>query len=110
MQQLTIRVADDTAAEIEEQADESDSSKSEVARELLRLGSEHESLQAECDRLRRELQAANSRYDEHTELVEYVKEERELRRRREERRQRREERRDAPVWRRAKWWVLGRSG
>ena len=102
MQQLTIRVADETATEIEERADESDASKSEVARELLRLGSEHESLQAECDRLRRELQAANSRYDEHTELVEYVEEERRLQ-------QRREERRDAPVWTRAKWWLFGRS-
>ena len=100
MQQLTIRVADETATEIENRADESDASKSEVARELLRLGSEHESLQAECDRLRRELQAANSRYDEHTELVEYVEEERRIQ-------QRREERSHAPAWRRAKWWLLG---
>jgi predicted nuclease with TOPRIM domain len=100
MQQLTIRVADETAAEIEERADESDASKSEVARELLRLGSEHESLQAECDRLRRELQAANSRYDEHTELVEYVEDERLAR-------QRERDRRSAPAWRRAKWWLFG---
>jgi len=100
MQQLTIRVADEMATEIEERADESDASKSEVARELLRLGSEHESLQAECDRLRRELQAANSRYDEHTELVEYVEEERLDR-------QRERERSHAPAWRRAKWWLFG---
>ena len=100
MQQLTIRVADETAAAIEEQADKSDASKSEVARELLQLGTEYESLQAECDRLKRELQAANSRYDEHSELVEYVEDERRIQ-------QRREERRQANVFRRAWWYLAG---
>lgn len=100
MQQLTIRVADETAASIEEQADESDASKSEVARELLRLGSEYESLQAECDRLREQLQATNARQDDVGELAEYVEEERRIQRRR-------EERSHAPAWRRAAWWLFG---
>jgi predicted nucleic acid-binding Zn-ribbon protein len=100
MQQLTIRVADETAAAIEERADGSGASKSEVARELLRLGTEYESLQTECDRLRRQLQATNARQDDVSELVEYVEEERAIQRRR-------EERQHANVLRRAWWWVAG---
>lgn len=57
-------------------------------------------LEIENDRLRRQLAATNQRIDEHQELVEYVEEERRDR-------QRDRERRNAPVWRRAKWWVLG---
>lgn len=61
-----------------------------------------ESLETENERLHRQLAATNKRVDQHTELVEYVQEERELHRRR-------EERMDAPAWRRAKWWLLGRD-
>jgi hypothetical protein len=50
---------------------------------------------------------------EHTELVEYVQEERSIQQRREARREqereRERERENAPAWRRAKWWLLGRS-
>jgi predicted nuclease with TOPRIM domain len=59
-------------------------------------------LRTERDNLRRQLQAANSRMDDVQELVEYVEEERSLQ-------TRREQRRDAPIWTRAKWWVLGRD-
>ncbi|SEP30921.1 hypothetical protein SAMN04487948_1423 [Halogranum amylolyticum] len=57
-------------------------------------------LRTERDNLRRQLQAANSRMDDVQELVEYVEEERSLQ-------PRREQRRDAPIWTRAKRWVLG---
>ena len=63
---------------------------------------EIEELENENERLQRQLAATNRRVDQHQELVEYVQEERELQ-------QRREERRDAPAWRRAKWWLLGRD-
>ena len=59
-----------------------------------------EDLENENERLQRQLAATNRHVDEHQELVAYVKEERELQ-------QRREKRRDAPAWRRAKWWLLG---
>jgi uncharacterized protein with von Willebrand factor type A (vWA) domain len=102
MQQLTVRVADETAEAIEERASDSDLSQSEAVRELLQLGTDYGRLQAEADDLRRQLQAVNRRESEHQELVEYVQEERSIQ-------ERREERRDAPIWRRAKWYVLGRS-
>ena len=54
------------------------------------------------DNLRNQLAATNARQDDVSELVEYVETERELQRRR-------EERRDAPIWRRAKWYVFGRN-
>ncbi|NKE37909.1 hypothetical protein GWG54_19340 [Natronococcus sp. JC468] len=66
------------------------------------LEDEIASLEAERDDLRRQLREVNRRNDDVEELVEYIDEERRLQRRR-------EERRDAPVWRRAKWWMFGRS-
>ena len=102
MQQLTVRVADETAEAIEARADESDSSRSEAVRELLRLGTDYDRLQAEADDLRRQLQAVNRRESEHQELVEYVEREKTLQ-------EQRQERQNAPVWRRAKWWLFGRA-
>ena len=49
-----------------------------------------------------QLAATNRRVDQYQELVAYSQEERELD-------HRRQERMDAPVWRRAKWWLLGRD-
>lgn len=103
MESVTTRVDRETYEEIEELAADRESSKSAVVRDLLAKGLEYDDLEAERDRLLNELQATNRRVDEHAELVEYVDEQRELERRR-------EARRDAPVWRRAKWWVFGYSG
>ena len=73
------------------------------------LREEHEQLQAETDELRtnvervqREKRQILDQRKECKELVKYVEHEKELQRRR-------EERRDAPVWKRAKWWVVGRG-
>ena len=76
--------------------------RTDVIREALELRSDYDDCQREVNRLRRELRAVNSRQDDVGELVEYVEEERRLQRQR-------EERRNAPVWRRAKWWAFGRS-
>jgi hypothetical protein len=100
MQQLTVRVDDETGEAIAERASDSDTSQSEAVRELLRLGIDYGRLQAEAEDLRRQLQAVNRRESEHQELVEYVQEEREIQ-------ARREERETAPVWRRARYWVFG---
>ena len=102
MQQLTVRVDDETAEAIDERASDSDVSTSEAVRELLRLGFDHERLQAEVDDLRRQLQAVNRRESEYQELVEYVEQEKSLK-------ERERERRDAPLWRRARWFVFGRA-
>lgn len=102
MDRLTIRVPEDLREEIERIEDADDVSQSEAARRLLRRGTAYDGLKAERDRLQRKLEATNARNDDVDEIVEYVQEERELQRRR-------EERRDAPLWTRAKWYVLGRS-
>ncbi|MCL7417444.1 MAG: ribbon-helix-helix protein, CopG family [Halalkalicoccus sp.] len=102
MERLTVRVPEDLLEEVERVAAADDVSQSEAARQLLRRGTAYDDLKQENERLRDQLAATNRRVDQHTELVEYVREEREVDRRR-------QERMDAPAWRRAKWWLLGRD-
>ena len=64
------------------------------------LHTKHEALQTKRDQLRDQLTAMNSRQEDVAELVEYVETERSLA-------ERREELRRQPIWRRAKWWLLG---
>jgi predicted transcriptional regulator len=99
MQQLTIRVSDEIADEIEQMADEQETSKSEITRELLERGSDYERLETECDRLRREKRQILSQRDENRQLVEYVERERENER----------QRREANALQRAKYWFFGYS-
>ena len=102
MEPHTIRMPEDLLEELAEEAEERDISRAKYIRSLLRQRTEYEELRSENERLRRKLQATNSRQEDVGELVEYVEKERRLQ-------QRREERRDAPAWRRAKWWLLGRD-
>lgn len=67
------------------------------------MESKYEELQRENKRLREQLAATNSRVDEHKELQAYVEEERELQ-------QQRRQRENAPIWKRAKYWVFGYPG
>ena len=110
---VAARVSPDTAAEIERLQNDGDRSQSEAVRELLRRGIEADRLRRERDSLQNQLNTLAGREREHGELVEYVQEERSLQQRREERRererQRERERENAPAWRRAKWWLFGRS-
>jgi hypothetical protein len=76
--------------------------RSEAARKTIEKGFEHDELEQQVERLQNEKQLILEQRDEHQELVRHVEDERE------ERKQRRE-RRNAPVWRRAKWWVFGHS-
>lgn len=100
MERLTIRVPEEIMEELERIQSADNVSQSEAARRLLRRGSEYEEVRAERDRLERQYRQLIEQREEHTELVEYVEEERELKRQR-------DRRRTAPVWRRAKWWLLG---
>lgn len=102
MRQLTVRVGDETAEAIDGRSADSDVSQSEAVRELLRLGTDYERLQAEADDLRRQLQAVNSRENEHQELVEYVQQEKAIQ-------EQRQEWINAPLWQKGAWLVFGRS-
>ena len=124
MKHLSLRLDDDLLDDLEAEAADRDLSRSEyirmllaerpaagrvdvddlqaVARQLRERERDLEAAEARRDELRRQLAAVTSREREHQELVEYVEEEREMQRRR-------EQRKDAPVWRRLKWWVFGRG-
>lgn len=73
---------------------------SEIVRDYVAKGMDYDELKRENDHLRAEKRTLIRDREEHTELVEYVEHERRLD-------QQREERREAPVWRRAKWWLFG---
>lgn len=103
MNPIAGRVPEATDEGIEAYADENDVNKSDAIRTLLAKGLEYDDLRIENERLRNEKRAIISQREEHGELVEYVEEERSMQ-------QRREERRDAPAWKRAKWWLFGRDG
>lgn len=100
MERLTIRVPEEILDEIERIETADDVSTSEAARRLLRRGTEYERIREERDRFERQYQQLVAQREEHDELVRYVEQERDLQ-------QQRERRRSAPVWERAKWWVLG---
>ena len=107
MQQIAVKIPDDTAEMLSEySALHHDGNRSESVRELLAKGLRYDEdtdvLETERDRLRRELRARNSRESDVEEIAEFAKRERAIQ-------ERREERRNAPAWRRAKWWLLGRD-
>jgi glutamyl/glutaminyl-tRNA synthetase len=100
MESVSTRLEDETYQYVRETADERDVSQAEVLRELIEKGVAYDDLEKESERLRNEKRTLIQQREEHTELVEYVEEERSLQ-------ERREERSHAPAWRRAKWWLFG---
>lgn len=102
MQSITVKLSDETIDSLNNIAeDEHDGNRSDAVRELIEKGRKYDDLERRHQEVQRQLRAVNTRQEDVTDLVEYVEQERELQRRR-------EERKDAPVWRRAKWWVFGR--
>lgn len=99
MQQITLRIREDTLEALEEEAEERGVSRSEHIRDILDSRDDVEDLQTEVERLRREKRQILEQREEATELVRYVEDELE----------RRERRDTAPVWTRARWWLLGRE-
>lgn len=107
MEQITVKLPDDTAELLEDVAESQfDGNRSEAVRELLRRGTEYDDLKRENERLQQQLAATNRRVDQHTELVEYVREEREIQRSRQSLEERKAK---AGVLTRAKWWLVGMS-
>ena len=102
MEHVAARVPEATVDEIREIQDVNDCSHSEAVRELLRRGTEYERLQRERDSLQNQLNTLAGKERAVEDLVRYREREESLE-------ERREERRDAPAWRRAKWWLFGRS-
>jgi uncharacterized Zn finger protein (UPF0148 family) len=102
MEHVATRVPEDIHAEIREIQDVNDCSQSEAVRELLRRGSEYDRLRRERDSLQNQLNTLAGKERAVEELVR-------TREREESIEARREERRNAPAWRRAKWWLLGRA-
>ena len=102
MPRYSVRVSEELGERIEQYADEYDGSRSDALREILHRGVEYDSIRQERDSLQNQLNTLAGREREHAELVEYVEAEKDLK-------ERERARRDAPAWRRAKWWLLGRS-
>ncbi len=98
MATITIKISDNALEAAQELADEQhDGNRSAALRELIDNGLDYDALETENERLQRQLTAANRRYDEHSELVEYVEEERSITR----------QRAQAGITTRLKWWVTG---
>lgn len=98
--QIGARVSDDLNQRIETFADENNCSKSEAVRRLIEQGFENIDLETENRRLKDQLAATNQRIDETNDLVEYVEEERSLKRESKQRRK-------YSVFRRGWWWLAG---
>lgn len=93
MKSVTIRIPEADLESIDEEASEHDVTRSEYIRTLIEYGREYDELKRERDRLDRELRQVIEHREEHTEIVEYVEEEQNYR--------------QAPIWKRAKWWLKG---
>jgi TolA-binding protein len=111
MEQITLRVPEDTLAALDDEADEHGVSRSEYIRDVLESRHEHaentdelreqiDDLETELERVRNEKRLILEEREEKTELARFAEQERTAR-------ERREQRREAPAWRRAKWWVFG---
>lgn len=92
--------------EIAELERDHEHARAELEQEIDNLEQELESKENTINELRDQLAATNRRVDQHQELVEYVREERELQRDRRDFERRRAE---AGVFTRAKWWFTGMS-
>lgn len=102
MPRLTVSVTEEQDAYLQSKVEGSDDldSKSAAMRECINADEQLQEVIRERDRLREQLAATNRRVDEHQELVEYVQEERQLQKQR-------RQKGNAPVWKRAKYWVFG---
>jgi hypothetical protein len=108
MQQITLRIPEDTVAELDDEADEHGVSRSEYIRDILDSRHEHDGdvdalrtqvdeLQTELERVRNEKRLILSEREEKQELARYVEDER-----------RAEQRwREAGLRTRLKWRVFG---
>ena len=113
MEQITLRLQEETIEDVEVEAEESDVTRSEYLRDIIESRDEHaeeverlreevNELRTDVERLRSEKRQLIEDREQRADLVEYVEEEKELK-------ELEREARSAPVWKRAKWWVVGRD-
>ena len=124
MEKISISLRDEQLQHVAEREENKDETRSEAVRTLVDRGmnaAEHEEklrgrmeelerkkdeeieqLRTEIDRLQRERRQILEQREENQELVRFAEEQRSLV-------SEQRDRRNAPVWRRAKWWVLGRG-
>lgn len=114
MKNVSVRLDAETVEEIEDEADGRDISRAAYLREIIESRHESEALESEIERIRDEYETQVERLqnekqaliedrEEKQELREYVEQEKSLVEKREERKQ-------APAWKRAKWWMFGTPG
>jgi len=106
MDKISVTLREEQVAHLSDLVGEEYDDRSKAVRDLLDRGFEYGDLADENDRLRRQLEAVNSRAENLDELAEYVERERELQ---VEERERRRERERAPIWRRVRWVIFGRE-
>lgn len=111
MPRLTVTISDEQDELLDEITGDSGEyeSKSAAVRNFIQSGERVAKLEEENARLRREKRLIIENQKEHSELVEYVEQEKSLQERREAREERREQRRNAPIWKRGYWMVFGRG-
>ena len=124
MEKISISLRDEQLQHVGEREENENETRSEAVRTLVDRGmnaAEHEEklrgrmeelerkkdeeieqLRTEIDRLQRERRQILEQREENQELARFAKEQRSLV-------SEQRDRRNAPVWRRAKWWVLGRG-
>lgn len=124
MEKISISLRDEQLQHVAEREENKNETRSEAVRTLVDRGmnaAEHEEklrgrmeelerkkdeeieqLRTEIDRLQRERRQILEQREENQELVRFAEEQRSLV-------SEQRDRRNAPVWRRAKWWVLGRG-
>ena len=124
MEKISISLRDEQLQHVGEREENENETRSEAVRTLVDRGmnaAEHEEklrgrmeelerkkdeeieeLRTEIDRLQRERRQILEQREENQELVRFAEEQRSLV-------SEQRDRRNAPVWRRAKWWVLGRG-
>ena len=108
---VTFKLDAETLKEIDQETDERDITRSEYLREIIDSRYKTDDLQAEIrareqmiERLENEKRTLIQNRKEHTELVEYVQEEREIQRQRQNLEYQRAE---AGLLTRTKWWMFG---
>jgi metal-responsive CopG/Arc/MetJ family transcriptional regulator len=106
MEQITLRIPEDTLESLESEAEEHGVSRSEYVRDVLETRNEHaenadelrteiDELETALERLQNEKRMLLEQRDEHSQLVRYVESEQSYR--------------EASLPQRLKWWVFGRE-
>jgi hypothetical protein len=102
----TVRLDEDLASHVESVRQDDETSDAEAVRECVRRSQRLDDLEGELVEVRQELDRARR---ERRQLLAEREEKKELARYVEDERTRAQEREQAPVWRRARWWLLGKG-